>query len=238
MRVPILKVLITVFFIFPTHSHATFVDLIDFAKRNTYDFTTTQKKYHRQEHFGSWSHPAEDCRTTREYLLHTSTESPLKYRPNKTCKISTGLWRTPYKKNSLYQKARNVHIDHLVPLKEAFISGAHQWSQPMRCHYNNFIHYPYHLVVVGAQENLKKKDHDLSQYLPPNKSFKCEYIKHWLTVKAIWNLKIDLKEYNALIWHINNNLCNPKAFTMKVDEFNHYRSLANNPSRECLLRSR
>ncbi len=132
------------------------------------------------------------------------------------------------------KRARKLHVDHLVPLKEAYTSGAHRWSKAKRCHYNNFTSHPFHLILVKAQENLRKGDRAPDRYMPPNPNFKCEYIKQWMTVKVIWDLSFSIQEYEALEYQFYINQCNPYAFVIDDSFLWQQQTYANQPIRACL----
>ena len=59
-----------------------------------------------------------------------------------------------------------LHVDHVVPLKEAFLSGANQWSSEKKVRYTN---------------DLENKDP--ARWLPPNEAYHQEYVTIWLEIK-------------------------------------------------------
>ena len=94
---------------------------------------------------------------------------------------------------------RGLDIDHMVPLAEAWDSGAFDWSTQRRETYANDVDDPVALVAVTARSNRGKADHDPATWLPPHTPAVCRYITEWVTVKTRWGLTVDTNEHDALI---------------------------------------
>jgi len=86
----------------------------------------------------------------------------------------------------------------MVPLKEAWDSGASSWSADDRQAFSNDLGFAGSLIAVSASTNRSKGDKDPAQWMPPNKSFKCTYAVTWIQVKFRWSLSVDEKESAAL----------------------------------------
>ena len=65
-----------------------------------------------------------------------------------------------------YRKASSLQIDHTVPVENAWISGAWQWTQATRVRYYNDLGDPRTLVAVDSHDNESKGDHDPTTWLP------------------------------------------------------------------------
>jgi len=85
----------------------------------------------------------------------------------------------------------------MVPLKEAWISGARDWTAARREQFANDITRP-QLAAVTHTINEDKSDKDPASWLPPNDSFKCTYVTAYIQVKQYYDLSIDPDEKNAL----------------------------------------
>lgn len=113
-----------------------------------------------------------------------------------TCdKIRVGRWF------SLYDGATTVdasflEVDHVVALKEAWVSGAWRWSTARRQAFANDLGYNGSLLAVTKSAHSPKKDKDPSEWLPNHGT--CEFVQHWVAVKWRWRLSIDLAEKNAI----------------------------------------
>lgn len=154
--------------------------------------------YKRQKHFGGWVvHKDESsCLNTRGLVLSRDSSEPVQL--DKTgCRVVSGSWLDPYSGLSTTQ-APDIQIDHMVPLKNAYISGAWAWDFQKRCLYANFIKNPFHLLAVSGHENMKKSDATPAGYMPPIEEYACQYLQNWLKIKLIWALAINPEEGQAI----------------------------------------
>jgi hypothetical protein len=162
--------------------------------------------YKRQKHFGSWISPQDgDCRNTRALVLVRDSEGPVTMKSN-GCTVATGRWSDPYSGQD-YTDAGDIQIDHVVPLKNAYISGADKWNQKRRCLYANFMGNPFHLMPVLGSENMRKSDGSPERYMPPNTAFACQYLANWLKIKLIWQLELSNSEKAAIENLAQQNRC-------------------------------
>ena len=91
----------------------------------------------------------------------------------------------------------------MVPLKEAWISGARTWTAAQREQFANDLTRP-QLVAVTDNLNQAKGDKDPATWLPPLDSFKCDYVVAWIQVKQYYGLTIDSGEKTALTNTLNS----------------------------------
>ncbi|MFE9243825.1 HNH endonuclease family protein [Nocardiopsis sp. NPDC006938] len=134
------------------------------------------------------------CNTRAEVLLEEAVTAP---EVGERCRLSGGEWYSYYDDRS-FTEARALDIDHMVPLAEAWDSGASQWSTQRRQAYANDLDEPVALVAVSASSNRSKADKDPSQWLPPAADTHCRYVTEWTTVKTRWGLTVDEAEREAL----------------------------------------
>jgi len=73
---------------------------------------------------------------------------------------------------------RELDIDHVVPLREGHVSGAHAWPKVKRVEYANYLPDPQHLIAVTFSENRKKGDRDPPDCMPPNGAYHCAYLRN------------------------------------------------------------
>ena len=116
----------------------------------------------------------------------------------KGCALTGGKWFSIYD-NVEITDAGKLDVDHMVPLAEAWDSGASAWTDLKRQQYANDMTDPRHLIAVTGPSNRSKSDQDPAEWMPTNKSYGCEYIANWVSIKARWGLSIDAKEKAALI---------------------------------------
>lgn len=86
----------------------------------------------------------------------------------------------------------------MVPLAEAWDSGASEWTAERREQYANDLGSERSLVAVTAKSNRSKSDRDPGEWLPPAASAQCTYASDWVATKLRWKLTIDTKEQGAL----------------------------------------
>ena len=147
---------------------------------------------------------------------------------NSSCRVTHGEWHDPYT-NRYISNARDIQIDHVVALSNAYKSGAFEWAENKRCLYANYMGNDFHLLSVDGEENEKKLDYDPSVYVPPNHGFTCEYLKTWLKIKNIWGLRMTFKEASAILNYVDKEGCDRKDFLVsKLEVENQRRYIQNN----------
>lgn len=148
------------------------------------------------------------CRTRPSVLRQESLSSVTT--GSSSCDIRAGLW------DSWYDGARItdptlLEMDHLVALKEAWISGAERWSDSQRRDYANDIADPATLTMVLSASNQSKSAADPASWLPPRAAARCTYLQDWVIVKARWNLSVDSAEKSAITTALKSNSCGNPA---------------------------
>lgn len=106
------------------------------------------------------------------------------------------LGATRHKKE--HSGAGSLDVDHLVPLAEAWRSGASAWKDEEREQYANDMADPRVLAAVTATEKRLKGDRDPARWEPSDDSADCRYIAEWAAVKGRWKLAVDSGELAAL----------------------------------------
>jgi hypothetical protein len=77
-------------------------------------------------------------------------------------------------------------------------SCAHAWVSTQRQRFAHDLDYAGSLIAVSASSNRSKGARDPAEWLPPNASYRCEYVQIWVEVKLRWNLSVDPAEVSAL----------------------------------------
>lgn len=146
--------------------------------------------------FGSgWIDADRDgCDTRREVLIAEST-TPVQVGTG--CSITGGTWFSVYD-GVTTTDASTFDIDHMVPLKEAWDSGAHSWTSDQRRAFYNDLSRWESLIAVSASSNRSKSDRDPAEWMPARTSYHCTYVTSWIAVKKAWNLSVDQAEYGKL----------------------------------------
>jgi hypothetical protein len=145
--------------------------------------------------FKHWTSAGNGCDSRKAVIIAEAIVKPV---VEKGCVIKGGEWLSIYD-NIKVTEAGKLDVDHFVPLAEAWDSGASAWTPEKREMYANDQTDPRHLIAVTGASNRSKSDRDPAEWMPTNKSYACEYIANWVSVKVRWSLTIDTKEKSALI---------------------------------------
>ena len=145
--------------------------------------------------FADWYDADRDgCNTRKEVLIAESLD-PVQI--GSGCSISGGRWFSIYD-NVETTDSSKFDIDHMVPLSEAWDSGAWNWNADQRKHFANDLDQPFFLIAVTASSNRSKGDRDPAQWMPPNASYHCTYVRIWIEIKRAWDLSVDQAEHDYL----------------------------------------
>ena len=134
------------------------------------------------------------CNTRKEVLIAESLD-PIQI--GSKCAISGGRWFSIYD-NVETTDSSKFDIDHMVPLSEAWDSGAWNWNADQRKHFANDLDQPFFLIAVTASSNRSKSDRDPAEWMPPNGGYHCEYVRIWIEIKRAWDLSVDQAEHDYL----------------------------------------
>ncbi len=198
-----------------------------------------EEKYIRKLHFGRWINDPNDntCMNTRARVLVRDSQQDVTFRGNKQCVVEDGLWRDVYTDSDV-TSSKGIQIDHMVPLKNAYVSGAWQWDYKTRCLYANYMGYKNHLVAAGSRENMSKGDRAPDKYLPPAFNYRCQYIRDWLAVKLIWKLTMTASEVQAIHEVVTNYGCDMDQFRFTQSELQKQRDNINDNLEFCMINKR
>jgi hypothetical protein len=141
--------------------------------------------------FGDWVDVDGDCRDTRDEVLAQESREPV----GDACDVTAGVWRSYYD-GATWRSSSDVDIDHVVPLAEAWDSGARAWGERRRVRYANDLGDRRSLVAVTDNVNQSKGDRDPAEWLPERRV--CRYVAEYVAVKLRWNLRVDRAERRAL----------------------------------------
>jgi hypothetical protein len=113
------------------------------------------------------------------------------------CKVLGGVLADPYsgKNIDFVFGASLVDIDHVVALSNAWQTGAFQFTSEIRLQFAND---PLNLLAVSASLNRQKGDGDAATWLPPTKSYRCQYVARQIAVKKKYGLWLTKPEKVAM----------------------------------------
>ena len=128
------------------------------------------------------------------------------------CRLTGGASRSQYD-NETTTNPSTFDIDHVVPLKEAWDSGASAWSDTQREQFANDLGVSYALIVVTASSNGSESAGDPAERMPTASSFGCTYATDWVLTKYRWGLSIDTAEKSALSSYLSGS-CGAKSVVL------------------------
>ncbi|MCX4822796.1 HNH endonuclease family protein [Streptomyces sp. NBC_01142] len=145
-----------------------------------------------RDKFPHWITQSGACNTREVVLKRDGTN----VQQDSSCAAVSGSWFSEYD-GATWSAASDVDIDHMVPLAEAWRSGASSWTTSQRQSFANDLSRP-QLIAVTDNVNQAKGDKDPAEWLPSRTSYRCTYARMWVHVKHDWNLKVDSAEKGAL----------------------------------------
>ena len=134
------------------------------------------------------------CSTRNEVLLDEAFLAP---EQGAGCRLAGGEWYSAY--DNLYiSSPGGLDIDHLVPLAEAWDSGASAWTAKEREAYANDLGDERSLIAISARSNRSKADQDPAEWLPTFGPYHCQYLTDWVATNMRWQLAVDDRERDTL----------------------------------------
>lgn len=149
------------------------------------------------------------CDTRAEVLIAEAIVKPIK---TAKCKLTGGKWVSSYD-GVIYRDSSKLDIDHLVPLAEAWRSGAWAWTDQQRMEYANDLDEKWALNAVTSSVNRSKGDKDISRWLPKKNA--CVYLNACGGIKSKYNLTVDVDE--AIVINKYNESCGLGYQTQQLD---------------------
>jgi len=147
--------------------------------------------------FPHWITITGSCNAREQVLKRDGTNVVV----GSNCAPTSGSWYSPYD-GATWTAASDVDIDHMVPLSEAWASGAWAWTTDRRQTYANDLGGP-ELWAVTDNVNQSKGDQDPATWQPSVTSFRCTYARAWVQVKWYYGLTVDSAEKTALTGMLN-----------------------------------
>lgn len=154
--------------------------------------------YDRLAQFGDWADPdGNGCDARNDVLARDLTGDVLH---DDGCRVLSGTLEDPYTGRTIEfvrgpLTSADVQIDHVVALKNAWISGADRLTRDERTALAND---PLNLRAVDGPANGEKSASGAAEWLPPNESFRCEYVATQIAVKTRYELFVTAPERDAM----------------------------------------
>ena len=190
-------------------------------------------KYDRHD----WKHWADadgDCQDARQEVLVAESRTAVSYQTDRRCRVTSGQWLAPCT-GTIVTDLGKLDIDHMVPLRNAHLSGAWAWSAAQRERYANHLADPQHLIAVTASANRSKGARGPEAWKPEDRSYWCQYAVDWTTIKDTWRLTVTPAERGAIAVMLDTRSnCDAAQGRPANDAFRVARAAAeDSPSRWC-----
>lgn len=157
-------------------------------------YSDTVVSGYNRDYFTHWTDADGDGCSTREEVL--IEESLVPVTKGSGCTITAGQWLSRYD-GAIWTAPADVDIDHIVPLAEAWRSGAAAWTSAQREAFANDLGFAHSLEAVTDNVNQSKGDQDPATWMPALDQ--CQYAVDWVSTKWRWNLSVNYQEYVALL---------------------------------------
>ena len=148
-----------------------------------------------------WKHWADgdgDCQDARQEVLIAESLVEVTFESAKMCRVETGRWYGAFT-GTYVESPGDLDVDHLVPLKNAHLSGGWRWEPSRKAEYANYLGDADHLIAVTAQANRSKGAKGPEEWRPPDEGYWCEYAVNWTQVKSQWGLTMTRDESRAVL---------------------------------------
>ncbi|ADB32560.1 conserved hypothetical protein [Kribbella flavida DSM 17836] len=142
--------------------------------------------------FPHWTTVSGTCDTRDQVLKRDGTGVTV----DANCEPTAGRWYSVYDATYTTDDSA-IDIDHIVPLAEAWKSGANSWTTAKRQRFANDLTIA-QLIAVSASSNRSKGDKDPASWKPTNTSVHCIYAREWIWVKYTYALSLQPAEKTAL----------------------------------------
>lgn len=151
--------------------------------------------YKRTEFYDSW--PNIDGCNLRQRIIKREVGDSAKL---DGCDVVAGTFTEPYTGEVREYKtkaefSKNIQIDHIVALSDAWQKGAQQLTKERRY---ELATDPLNLVAADSSANQQKSDGDAATWLPKNKAFRCQYVARQVSVKHKYSLWVTQAEHDAI----------------------------------------
>ena len=155
------------------------------------------KTGYTRSQFPHWSDPDRNGCDARNDTLKRDLKDITYKEGTRDCKVIAGQLLDPFSgKVIIFSPTKVViDIDHVVALSNAWQTGAAYFDKSVRTQIAND---PLNLLAVDSKLNRQKGDGDAATWLPPNKSFRCEYVARQVAVKAKYKLWVTEPEKVAI----------------------------------------
>ena len=157
--------------------------------------------YTRAQFGQRWADVDRNGCDTRNDILKRDLTGEIFKEKTRECVVLSGKLIDPFSGEVIYFVRGNissmeVQIDHVVAMSNAWQTGAFKLSLQDR---TAFANDPLNLLAVKGRLNSQKGDGDAATWLPPLKSYRCEYVSRQIAVKRKYKLWFTAPEKAAMV---------------------------------------
>jgi hypothetical protein len=157
--------------------------------------------YSRAQFGQTWADVDRNGCDTRNDILKRDLTGEVFKEKTRECVVLSGTLVDPFSGETINFVRGNVssmevQIDHVVAMSNAWQTGAFKLSVKER---TAFANDPMNLLAVKGRLNSQKGDGDAATWLPPLKSFRCDYVARQIAVKIKYKLWFTAPEKEAMI---------------------------------------
>jgi hypothetical protein len=143
--------------------------------------------------FDIWAGQPDGCTTRQDVLARDGRDV---VEGGDGCQPTSGSWWSAYD-NKTVTVVSQATIDHVVPLADAWRTGADRWTAAQRKAFGNDLT-DAQLIIASSSSNSSKSDQDPSEWKPPNTAYWCTYGEEYVSVKYKFHLFVTSAEKTAL----------------------------------------
>ena len=156
--------------------------------------------YDRAKFGKGWKDPDRNGCDARNDILSRDLVDVTYKSAARPCVVLSGRFDDPYTGKTIeFTRGQGtstaVQIDHVVALSDSWQKGAQGWDADTRLEFAND---PLNLLASDGPTNAAKGDKDAASWLPPNKSFRCDYVSRQTQVKAKYGVWMTKAEHAAI----------------------------------------
>ena len=161
--------------------------------------------YERKEFGHGWRDNDRDGQDERQETLiryHDGRKGAVLVLEPSGDRVESGLWFCRFT-GEWFMDPGDMDIDHFVPLKAAWLAGAHAWDRDRRMQYSNGYGIKSRkrrswLIPVSASANRSKGARGPDEWLPSRTEYHVNYAATWIRTKSYWGLSVTAAESATL----------------------------------------
>ena len=167
--------------------------------------------YTRAQFGPTWADVDRNGCDTRNDILNRDLTNQVYKEKTRQCVVISGTLVDPFSGETINFVKGNissmeVQIDHVVALSNSWQTGAFKLNAEQR---KALANDPLNLLAVKGKLNSQKGDGDAATWLPPLKSYRCDYVSRQIAVKIKYKLWFTAPEKEAMVRILKN--CPEKA---------------------------